>query len=187
MKAAIRVALCMGAGLWLVSCAQKGGEGPAAVVSDGAATVFDAMNATIIPSSNVVWELAGGLYNDDGELEAGLLTAEQWTQLADAATAMGSAAKKLAQTAGLKVVPAGGKIQSEGTEGAASAADVQNSIDANPQGFSEHAMKLATVSDEIAAAAVAHDAMKTDDAQARMTDVCGECHAAYWYPKQAGE
>jgi cytochrome c556 len=86
--------------------------------------------------------------------------------------------------AGIKVAAEGVKIQGEGTAGAASAADVQKSIDADTKGFAEAATKLVAMSDEIVAATTAHDAMKTDDAQGRLTDVCGECHKKFWYPNQ---
>jgi len=85
------------------------------------------------------------------------------------------------------VAAEGVKIQGEGTEGASGAAEVQKAIDADAKGFSEHAMKLTAISDEIAAAAGAHDAMKTDDAQGRLTDVCGECHKKFWYPNQPAQ
>lgn len=142
------------------------------------------MNGTIIPKSNRIWELSGNLYDDNGKLDAKKLTDTQWTELKDSATAMGAAAKSLAAATGIKVVPAGGRIQGEGTKDAPAAADAQKAVDADPKGFSEHATKLVAISDELVAAATAHDAMKTDDAQGRLTDVCGECHKKFWYPNQ---
>lgn len=186
MNASMKLAACIAAGLALASCGQKQAEESPAPAASIGGTVFEIMNATIIPKSNLIWEQAGDLYDDDGNLDAKRLTDQQWKDVADAATAMGAAAKGLADATGIKVVPPGGVIQGEGTEGAAGAAQVQQFIDADPQGFSEAATHLVAISDEIAAAASAHDAMKSDDVQGRLTDVCGACHAKYWYPEQAG-
>jgi cytochrome c556 len=171
------------AGLLLAACSRNGTEEPAAPAAGS--TVFEVMNASIIPQSTRIWELSGELYNDDGDIDSALLTDPQWKELQEAANAMGAGAKSLTGAGSMKVAPAGAKIQSEGTEGAAGAADVQAAMDANPQGFKEHATQLVAIADEIAAAAAAHDGMKTDDAGARLTDVCGACHAKFWYPQQA--
>jgi hypothetical protein len=187
MKQSRKVVAGIAAGLALTACGQKTAEQTAAPAPGGVSTVFETMYATIIPKSNLIWEQAGNLYDDDGKLDAKRLTDQQWTDVKDAAVAMGVAAKALAEAKGIKVVPPGGKIQGEGTEGAAGAADVQKWIDASPQGFSEDAAKLVAISDEIAAAASAHDAKKTDDAQGRLTDVCAGCHSRFWYPQQAGK
>lgn len=181
--AAVALALALG------GCGHKAEEqaaatAPASAPAPDAPTVFGVMNASIIPGSNKVWELAGNLYNDKGELDAKLLTDAQWTEIKDAATGISASAKTLASATGLKVAPAGGKIQSEGTPGSLGAAEVQAAMDADPKAFSEHATKLVAVADEIATAAAAHDAKKTDDAQTRMTEVCGGCHQKFWYPNQ---
>jgi hypothetical protein len=143
------------------------------------------MTGSIIPASNKIWELSGNLYDDKGNLDAKLLKDAQWQELKDSADKMGATAKALAAATGLKAAPAGAKIQGEGTAGAATAAGVQKALDADPKTFSEHSSKLAAISDEISAAAAAHDAKKTDDAQGRLTDVCGDCHKKYWYPDEA--
>jgi hypothetical protein len=176
------------AGLLLVACSrQESGDSAATAPTATASTVFEIMNASIIPKSNQIWELAGNLYDDDGNLDAGQLTDQQWQDLHEAAVDMGASAKTLADATGLKAAPAGAKIQGEGTEGAATAADVQAAMDEDPQGFSEHSTQLVTIADEIAAAAAAQDAMKMDDASGRLTEVCGACHAKFWYPKQAAQ
>ncbi len=184
---AVRMAF-ISAGLLLAACSRPESQESAAPAAPAAAsTVFEIMNATIIPKSNLIWEQSGNLYDDDGKLDAKRLTDQQWKDVEDAGNAMGSAARTLAAATALKVAPAGAKIQGEGTEGAATAAEVQAAMDADPKGFSDHFTQLAAISDEIAAAAKARDAMKTDDAQGRLTDVCGACHAKFWYPKQAAQ
>jgi cytochrome c556 len=187
MKNPMAVAMLVAAGVALGGCGHKAEEQAAAAPASTAPTVFGVMNASIIPKSNRIWELSGNLYNDKGELDAKQLTDAQWTEIKDAAADMSVNAKLLAGTTGLKVAPAGGKIQSEGTPGALGATEVQALLDADPKGFGEHAAKLVAIADEIVAAATAHDAMKMDDAQTRMTDVCGACHSKFWYPNQPAQ
>lgn len=192
MKSSMAWAASAALALVLTGCGHKAEEQgaaatPATHAATDAPTVFGAMNAAIIPGSNKVWELSGNLYDDKGNLDAKLLTDAQWTEIKDAAISISSSAKALATATGLKVGPAGVKIQSEGTPGSLGAAEVQVAMDADPRGFSEHATKLAAVADEIAAAAAAHDAAKTDDAQSRMTEVCGACHQKFWYPNQPAQ
>jgi hypothetical protein len=177
----------MAAGLGLTSCSRQAAEQqPASASASAVATIFDAMNATVIPKSTLIWELAGNLYGDDGKLDAKRLTDAQWVELKDAAIAMGASAKSLADATGIKVAAPGMKIMSEGTEGSPGATEVQALIDADPQSFSALALPLVAISAEIAAAAAARDAAKVDDAQGRLTDVCGACHAKFWNPKLPG-
>jgi hypothetical protein len=189
MGKSMAVAAFLAAGVMLTGCTRKAEEPakPAATAAAPAAgsTVFEVMNASIIPASNKIWELAGNLYDDKGNLDASQLKDAQWQELKDSADRMGASAKALASATGLKAAPPGTKIQSEGTPGAASAAGVQKALDADPKTFSEHAGKLAAIADEISAAAAAKDAKKTDDAQGRLTDVCGDCHKKFWYPDEA--
>jgi cytochrome c556 len=188
MKSTALRVVFIAAGLSLAACGQQqSGEQAASAPAATATSVFDIMNASIIPQSNQIWELAGDLYDDDGNIDGARLSDEKWQTILDAAIAMGAGAKTMAEATGLKAAPAGVKIQSEGTEGAAGAADVQAAMDADPKAFSEDAAQLVAIADEIVAAARAHDGMKTDDASARLTDVCGACHAKFWYPKQAAQ
>jgi hypothetical protein len=185
MRSSPRIALFIATSLLLASCSRQDATTPTvSAVPPASTTVFEAMTATLIPRSNLIWELAGNLYDDKGELDPKKLTDAQWLQLNDAAVAMGASAKALAEAASLKAAPLGVKIQNEGTAGAFGAAEVQKAMDADPTGFREHALKLAAIADEITAAAAAHDAKKTDEAGARLTDVCGACHTKFWYPNQ---
>jgi hypothetical protein len=179
------------AGVVLAGCTQEvpRAQAPARApaVTGPTQTLFEIKTATIDPGANIIWRLAGKLRDDDGNLDAGRLTNPEWTQISALAAVLRVAATTLAQTSSLKVVHMGGKIQGEGTAGAATAADVQRAILADPKGFSELATKLAAAADAIAVAAGRRDAAKAYEAQARMKEVCSECHAAYWRPQQAGQ
>lgn len=147
-------------------------------------TVHESMVQTLIPHSNRIWELAGNLYGDDGNVDSAKLTAAEWQEIQAGAAAMADSARKLAEAGTLKAAPEGTKLQNEGTPGAPGAAAVQAAIDADPQGFKSEALKLASLADEMSAAAAAHDGVKTDDASGRLAEVCSSCHTAYWYPDQ---
>jgi len=157
---------------------------PAPAAAPDSPTVHENMVQTVIPHSNRIWELAGNLYGDDGNIDSAKLTADQWQEIQAGAAAMADSARKLAEAVSIKAAPEGTKLQNEGTPGAPGAAAVQAAIDADPQGFKAEALKLASLADEIAVAAAAHDGVKTDDASGRLAEVCSTCHTRYWYPDQ---
>lgn len=147
-------------------------------------TVWEAMTQVLVPQSNLAWELAGNLLNDDGNIDPALLSAEQWSQLQEAAQAMADSATGLAQAQKPVVAPPGVKILNEGTAGALGAAEVQAAVDANPQAFQKDAQDLVALSNELVAAAAARDGVKTDELSNRLTEVCGGCHMRFWTPNQ---
>lgn len=164
-----------------------GCQPPAAAPPVAAAppTVFESMNATFTPQSNKLWELAGALYDDEGELDAAQLEDAQWQELEAAATLLLHSASTMVDAGSVRVAPAGVKIQSEGQPGALGAAEVQALIDADPDGFREEAQKTVAVSNEFIAAIGARDAAGVDAASNRLNEVCSDCHARFWYPEQA--
>ena len=186
MERLIGMATLATATVLLVACSHKEAEqapAPAPAVVAGP-TVIEIMTATMTPRSDAIWKVAGDLYDDKGNLDAKKLSDQQWTDMNLAAVAMAASAKTLGETAGIKVVAPGGKIQSEGTPDGATAAQVQALIDADPPGFAAFSTQLVTVAEEIAAATAARDAKKTDDAQNRLNDVYMACHVKFWYPAQ---
>jgi hypothetical protein len=186
MKRTLALVAILAAGSFLAACSKQAPPPAAATAPPApvAFTVYESMTGTLIPRSNLIWELAGNLYNDAGNIDAKQLTDAQWTDMKDAAIAMGAAAKSLAEMAKIKVAPDSVKLLNEGTPGSFGAVQVQAAIDADPAGFKDHALKLQAISDELIAAAGAHDGVKTDEISSRLTDVCGACHQQYWYPNQ---
>jgi cytochrome c556 len=189
MRSAVMNTLLAATGLLLLAGCdrQDAGADPAGAApktTDAAPTVYESMVQTVIPHSNRIWELAGNLYGDDGNIDPGKLSAAQWKEVQDGAAAISASARALAEAKGIMAAPTGAKIQNEGTPGAPGAAAVQAAIDADPQGFRSEALKLASLADEVAAAAAAHDGVKTDDASSRLSETCSTCHSRYWYPDQ---
>lgn len=159
-------------------------EAAAGAAESAAPTVHESMTQTFTPQSNRLWELAGNLYGDNGELDAKLLPDAQWQELGTAANQMREAASALADAAAVRVAADGVQIQAEGTPGSPGAAQVQALIDADLNGFREEARKLVAVAGAAAAAAQARDATKMDDASNRLNEVCTSCHSRFWYPQQ---
>ncbi len=148
-------------------------------------TVLDAMSRSFMPSSNSLWELAGKLYNDDGNIDSKQLTEAEWQALGAAAAELKQAAAGLADSAELTVAPQGAKLQNEGSPGALGAAQVQQAIDAAPEDFRAQARQVITIADDLVSASATHDAKKADEASTLLNDVCSACHARFWYPNQA--
>jgi cytochrome c556 len=164
------------------------GNGPAADAPPAVAaapTIWEAMTQSIIPQSNVIWELASNLPDDDGKIDAGRLSADQWAQLEQAAENMRSSAAALASAQKPLVAPPGVKILNEGTPGSLGAAQVQAAIDADSQGFKDAAASFVTMATSLVAAAQAKDGAKTDALSNELTEVCGACHMRFWTPGQA--
>lgn len=158
---------------------------PAPPPAAPAPTVFETMNGTFTPLADKLWELAGGLYSDAGELDASALPDQQWQQLASVAATVQEVANALAAAQPVRVAPPGVKIQSEDAPEALDAAAVQALIDADPQGFREESLKLAAVAADFITAAQQRDASLADAASNRLNDTCTDCHARFWYPEQA--
>ena len=144
-------------------------------------TVHESMTQTFTPQSNRLWELAGSLYDDNGELDASLLSDAQWQELGKAAEGMRDVANALAEATAVRVAAEGVPIQAEGTPGSPGAAQVQALIDADVNGFREEARKLVGVASDAVTAARARDAAKLDEASNRLNEVCTSCHTRFWY------
>lgn len=158
---------------------------PADAPTVGRVTVLDAMSRSFAPSSNSLWELAGKLYNDDGNIDSKQLNEAEWRALGAAAVELKRAAAGLADSVPLTVADQGAKLQNEGSPGAFGAAQVQEAIDAAPEEFRAQARQIAAIADDLVAASTTHDAKKVDEASTSLNDVCSACHTRFWYPNQA--
>lgn len=174
----LALALCAAGSL--AACQRSAGP-PAAAPT----TVIETMNQTFTPQAGKLWELAGALYADNGELDASRLTDSQWQELAGAAASLRDVAGVLAGAALPRVAPEGVKIQNEGLPGALGATEVQALLDADPDGFRQEAGLVATLAADVIAAAAARDAARVDEASNRLNETCTSCHSRFWYPDEA--
>lgn len=145
-------------------------------------TLNDAMKDVVAPKTQIVWDVGNKAMNDKGEADASRLADDDWKQIIEGGSAVSASLKALAGADRLKAAQPGVKIQSEGNPGAWGAADVQKAIDADPRGFKELAMKLATALDATVAGAKARNGQAVQDGSSQIDGLCEDCHKQYWYP-----
>lgn len=149
--------------------------------------IQEVMANAFTPQSTQLWEIAGKLYDDDGNIDAGLLDDAHWATLSQVATRMRAAAAGLQEVSGLQVAAPGVKLQGEETPGSLGAAQIKALIEAAPQDFAAAAGELVAVADEVLAAVEARDGHRLDELSGRLNEVCTACHTRFWYPEQGGE
>lgn len=169
-----RAILALGASLGMMAAAQA---------SSDSATIYSLMKDIVAPQADIIWDVGGRGTNDDGEPDAAALSSQDWKMLADAAQAMKSAADVMATKEGLPVAPSGTMISGEDVSGAPTARQVSQHIAKDPQAFARHASDLSDVAQTFILAADARDAVKLQDAVARMGTACEGCHQQFWYPE----
>lgn len=181
--------ICAGAAL-LAGCGrgEPAASGAAAAGGgSGSPPIQEVMANAFTPQSNLLWELGGKLYDDEGNIVASLLNEPEWATMEKTASEMRAAAVAL-QTAPRRVVAAPGvTIQGDGGPGALGAAQIQALIDSQPQQFAEEAGKLVEVADGYLAAIKARDGNAIDELSGRLNEACSSCHMRFWYPEQAAQ
>jgi hypothetical protein len=148
-------------------------------------TLLEAMKDTVVPKSQVIWDVTNAAQDDTGNVTAKALKAGDWAKIASAAHESSEAMRNLLAQPRVLAAPPGRKIQGEGTPGAFGAREVQQTIDANPAAFAAFAKQLQTTMDGMVAATKARDAPKVGTLAGDLDEICEACHKVFWYPKQA--
>jgi hypothetical protein len=148
-------------------------------------TLFEAMKDTVVPKSQVIWDITNAAQDDTGNVTAKALKAGDWAKIASAARESSQAVRSLLAQSRVVAAPPGRKIQGEGTPGAFGAREVQQTIDANPAAFAAFAKQLLAATDGMVAATKAHDAPRIGTLAGDLDEICEACHKVFWYPKQA--
>ena len=148
-------------------------------------TLFEAMKDTVVPKSQVIWDITNAAQDDMGNVTAKALKEGDWTRIAGAARETSEAVRNLLTQPRVVAAPPGKKIQGEGTPGAFGAQEVQRTIDANPAAFVAFSKKLLAAMDGIVAATKARDASKVGSIAGDLDGICEACHKVFWYPQQA--
>ena len=169
------------AALLAVSC----GALAAAAAPSKPLTLFEAMKDTVVPKTQIIWDITNAAQDDTGNVTAQALKAGDWGKIASAARESSEALHNLLAQSRVLAAPPGRKIQGEGTPGAFGAHEVQQTIDANPAAFAAFAKQLQTTMDGMVAATKAHDAPKVGTLAGDLDEICEACHKVFWYPKQA--
>lgn len=168
--------------------------GAAAVVGLGLAgcsppappvNLYRSMVEVVAPQAQVIWDVSNKGTNDEGEPDPAKLASADWVQLVAASQALRDSVAALAEAKQIHVVDPGEKIQSEGTPGGATGAQVQQLIDKDPAEFARQAKLLLASADALQAASSAKDANKLLGAAGELDAICEGCHVKFWYPQEA--
>ena len=148
-------------------------------------TLHEVMAGTIDPVADVIWEASSKAYGEDGNAQAGLLTAQDWTDIAGAARKLHNGAAVIVSNPDLQVVKPGIKILDEGTvPEAITAAQVERYVDRDRSGLAAHARELASIALAIEAAAKSRNPATVVKLSEDLDEVCESCHKRFWYPDQ---
>ncbi len=143
--------------------------------------VRDAMQEEVNPAIVAIWDVTNNAYNDDGELDAALVSADQWESLARQAGVLAAIGDRMAAASQLRAASEGNWT----TGGYEVPMDqVQANLDADPQGYRDMATSFAALSRNVAAAAAARDLQAATDLVGQMDSECSACHQQYWYAEQ---
>lgn len=142
------------------------------------------MVESLAPQSNLLWEISAKLYADSGEIDASLLSEQDWSTMRQAAVDM-RAVSLVLQDSPPPVAAPGAKLQGEEGGGALNAAQIQALIDAEPEAFAAEAGKLVKVADEFLTAIEARDGAAIDELSGQLNEACSACHLRFWFPGQS--
>ncbi|MGX7894489.1 cytochrome c [Tsuneonella sp. HG222] len=146
-------------------------------------TVHEIMVEKIDGMADPLWEVTNTALDENAAIDPARLTDAQWTELARLALGVKEGADQLATMQKIVLAKPGVKISDEDSDFGSSAAQVQKSIDANPEDFRNFAGVLAAHMADLAAAAKAHDAAKATPLVDQLDGVCEQCHLEFWYPQ----
>jgi hypothetical protein len=163
----------------MAGCSSKEAAEPAAVVAPAASTiskdasVVDLMKDPIAPTADALW--AG--------VEAGS-TDEQWAALRQKAQTLVDASKAMIEE-GRVVARPGQKLTEPPGEGDLSPEQSQAEINKDRAAYVALATVMQGIGGDYLAAIDSRKAEAFDDLGGRLSEICGACHARYWYPKTA--
>ena len=148
-------------------------------------TFHEVMIGMIDPIADVIWKVSSKSYGPDGNAQPGLLTDNDWSEIAKSARILHDGATIIAENPNIEVVRPGVKILDEGVVAeAVTAAQVVAYIDHDRPGLARHARDLSKIALQIEAAAKARDAHATVRLAEELDYVCEACHQRFWYPEQ---
>jgi cytochrome c556 len=151
---------------------------PAATQDAPPLDVRHVMQAEINPAIVAIWDVGNNASNDEGGLDGTLMTPEGWDSLAAAAAELAASSDRMAQAGELRAASPG-NMATEDYE--VPMTQVQQYLDADPQGFRDLAASFATLSRSLESAAQGRDAAAAGEIVARMDTECSVCHARFWY------
>jgi hypothetical protein len=153
-------------------------------------TVNASMTQVMSPNAQTIWDITSRAFNDKGDgLVASKITPADWAQLEKAGQQLKDRATVLATAKHVTAASSGETIMGQDasppgktkqTWDAASAKQIQALIDANPEGFAQHARVLAEAGDTLVKASRTRDVKTLYAVSANMDEVCDGCHQPFW-------
>ena len=139
-----------------------------------------AMVAGVNPAVATIWDITNAAMDEGGELDPALMDDGAWTRLREAAQTLEEVSQEMAAA---RIIRAGGPnlINGEVPAGAASRAEIQAMIDADPDGFRAEARDLAERARLLVDAARARDFAAAGHRAGEIDAPCQSCHTRYWY------
>jgi hypothetical protein len=147
-------------------------------------TLHEVMKNEVDVHADELWDISNPALGDNAHLDPALMNDELWAKIEQRATALQQAALKLASLNPIVVVKPGVKIADEGVPYGDTGAQVQASVDKDPQKLRDFANALAVHAGDIASAAQRRDTERAGLLIGELDGVCEDCHLDYWYPSQ---
>jgi len=147
------------------------------------ASVQEIMQAIVDPAADRVWESVGSTLTADKVDERQPRTDEEWLAVRHGVLTL-MEATNLLMMPGRKMVPSGGKLLDEGSEGVLTTVAAQKKLDEQHAAFVQFASALHDVSTRLLKAADEKDVKALFDIGTEMDTVCEGCHTTFWYPEQ---
>ncbi len=152
-------------------------------------TVNDSMTKVMQPQTQVIWDITSRAFNAKGDgLDGSKISPADWIRLAQSSRRVRDRARILADAPHVTVAKASDTVMgafashagTKQTWDAASAAQVQGLIDADPAGFAKHARALADAMDTLHTATRTRDAATVYAVSSGLDETCDGCHQPFW-------
>jgi hypothetical protein len=149
-----------------------------------AASIQEMMAGIVDPAADGVWDVVGTTLTPKKVEEHQPRTDEEWREARLHALTLIEATNLLVME-GRRLVPPGGKILDEGSDGVLPTAEAQQRMDSQHQTFVQFALALREVGEKMLKEIDARNPAGMVEAGTEMDDVCESCHMTFWYPNQA--
>jgi hypothetical protein len=148
------------------------------------ASIQELMEAIVDPAADGVWEAVGTTITRKGIVNHQPRTDEEWRQVRLHAIAL-TEATNLLMMGGRRLVPSGGKIADDGSDGVLTTAAAEQLLITERETFVQFAGALNSVALQMLKAVDARQPQGMLEAGEAMDEVCESCHMKFWYPNQA--
>ena len=177
--------------LLLAACDRKAATAPTPPTAPPTPSINASMTKVMAVEAQTIWDITSRAFNARGDgLEASKISPQDWAALAQAGQRLRDRALLLAKAGPLTVAGSGETVMGADAVGqpspighawdAASVAQIQARIDANPPLFAQHAQTLAQAGDSLVKASQTQDVKTLHQVSSGLDEVCDGCHQPFW-------